>query len=79
MTHRIRHPFNDVLYELTEAGQIRLTDGDQQGLFHQDGRWIEGDIRQADPQMCVWVGNRPDESQVESDSHIARRHTIDPH
>jgi hypothetical protein len=78
MTHRIRHPFDDILYELTDEGLIRLTDGDRQGLFRQDGRWIEGDIRQCDPQMCVWVGNRPDESQVESDSHISRRHTIDP-
>ncbi len=73
MTPRIRHPFDDIVYELTEEGLIRLSQGDDYGLFHQDGRWIEGTIRQCDPQMCVWVGNRPDESGVT----VQRRHTID--
>jgi hypothetical protein len=28
---------------------------DKQGLFHSDGRWIEGELREADPQLCGWV------------------------
>jgi hypothetical protein len=76
MAHGVLHPFDNVLYQLTEEGLIRLTDGDRTGLFQQDGQWIEGEIRQCDPQMCVWVGNRPDPAQVQSDSAISRRHTI---
>ncbi len=76
VTHTIRHPFDNTLYALTESGEILVTDGDRQAYFHEDGRFIRGDFRHADPQMCVWVGNRPD---VEPDSAVQRRHTIDPH
>ena len=73
MTHSIKHPFDNVIYTLMENGEIRITDGDREAFFHQDGRWIKGDFRQADPQMCVWVGNRPDPAGVT----VQRRHTLD--
>ena len=55
MSGGLRHPFGGALYERTEDGNIRVTDDDKQGLFRRDGRWIEGDLREADPQMCGWV------------------------
>ena len=49
------HPFTRALYERTDDGNVRVTDGPRQGLFGPDGRWISGALREADPQLCVWV------------------------
>ena len=34
---------------------VRVEDGERTGLFQKDGRWIEGELREADPQFCGWV------------------------
>ncbi len=54
--HGLRHPFTKVLYEQDGNGNILVTDGDKSGLFRRDGSYIEGDLREADPQMCNWIG-----------------------
>ena len=55
------HPFDtDVLYQCDEDGNIRLTQGNSVGIFTREGIHISGDIKHADPQLCVWVGNNPD-------------------
>ena len=59
MKPAIKHPFGGALYELQEDGTVLITDGDKQGLFKRDGRWISGELREADPQMCVWISNQP--------------------
>jgi hypothetical protein len=50
------HPFTRALYEQDGEGHIRVTDGDRVGIFGVDGRWISGDLREADPQLCGWIG-----------------------
>ncbi len=69
----LTHPFDtDTLYELTDEGNIKLTNGNRVGIFTARGQYISGDIKQADPQLCVWVGNNPDESlQQMSDKRAA--------
>jgi hypothetical protein len=64
-----RHPFSDALYERQPDGNVRISAGGQQGLFRPDGRWISGALREADPQLCVWVSAQV-EATPESDSHI---------
>ena len=59
-TRSTRHPFDGSLYELQPDGNIKISDGDRQGLFGPDGQWISGELRQSDPQLCVWVGNNPE-------------------
>ena len=55
------HPFEtDVLYQCDEDGNIRLTQGNSVGIFTREGINISGEIKHADPQLCVWVGNNPD-------------------
>ena len=55
------HPFDtDTLYEVTDDGHIRLSNGNRVGIFTNEGVWVSGDIKHADPQLCVWVGNNPD-------------------
>ena len=54
------HPFdNECLYELTENGNIRITKDGKTGLFTGEGVHLEGDIREADPQLCNWITNVP--------------------
>ena len=55
------HPFDtDTLYQCDDDGNIRLTNGNSVGIFTTEGIYISGDIKHADPQLCVWVGNNPD-------------------
>ena len=54
------HPFDtDVLYQCDEDGNIRLSNGNSVGIFTREGVYLSGDIKHADPQLCVWVGNNP--------------------
>ncbi len=57
----IYHPFDtEALYQADENGNIRVTKGNSVGVFTREGVHLEGDMLQADPQLCVWVGNNPD-------------------
>ena len=69
----LTHPFDpDTLYELDGDGNIRVTNGNSFGIFTTKGVHLSGDIRQADPQLCVWVGNNPgDESQQMSEGRTS--------
>ena len=57
----MRHPLTDVVYELDDEGNIRLTDGDRIGPFDRHGRWLAGDRIVPDPELCLWVGAGPRE------------------
>ena len=53
----MKHPFGRALYEQDGNGNVRVTDVDgRTGLFTQEGRWLEGELRESDPHMCGWVG-----------------------
>lgn len=52
----IVHPFSGALYEVDEDGNVRVTDGDRVGTFDLRGKWISGEVRECDPQLCGWVG-----------------------
>ena len=52
----LRHPFSKALYEKNEDGSIRVTDNGKTGLFKRSGEWIEGELLEADPHLCGWVG-----------------------
>lgn len=49
------HPFSKALYEQDGNGNVRVILGDTVGLFRGDGSWIEGEMFEADPQMCGWI------------------------
>lgn len=71
---RLTHPFDpETLYELNEDGNIRLSNGNKVGIFTHEGRYLSGDIREADPQLCVWVGNNPDPEGQLATSRLAGR------
>jgi len=50
-----RHPFTHALYEQDGNGNVLVTDGDRWGRFTGEGRWLEGELRECDPQLCGWI------------------------
>jgi hypothetical protein len=50
------HPFSKALYEQDGDGNVRVTLGSSAGRFTAEGVWIDGDVFEADPQFCGWVG-----------------------
>jgi hypothetical protein len=55
VTGGIRHPFTRALYEPDGSGGVRVTKDGTVGRFQRDGRWIEGELREADPELCLWL------------------------
>ena len=54
--HGQHHPFSHALYERdanTRHVIVKL-DG-KTGVFRADGSWVEGELFEADPQMCNWI------------------------
>jgi len=55
----IRHPLSGGTYDLQEDGTIRVVDRDGRvGVFDKTGTWLSGDVRQADPHLCLWIGGK---------------------
>jgi hypothetical protein len=52
----MQHPFSRAMYEQDPAGNVRVVLDGKFGVFGADGSWIEGDIFEADPQLCGWIG-----------------------
>lgn len=50
------HPFSKALYEQHGDGNVRVSKDGKWGVFTIDGRYVRGEIREADPQLCGWVG-----------------------
>lgn len=53
-TARMKHPITGDIYT-DEDGDVRVERGDKNGLFRRDGSWISGELREADPMMCIWM------------------------
>lgn len=52
----MRHPFTRALYEQDGNGNVRVSKDGKSGLFTSSGEWLDGEIFEADPQLCGWVG-----------------------
>jgi hypothetical protein len=57
----MKHPLTGFVYSLTPEGrvEVRDLDTDRYGIFDATGRWFDGEIRDADPQILGWVGRHP--------------------
>ena len=70
----LTHPFDpDSLYELMDDGNIRVSNNGREGIFTRAGVHVAGEIREADPQVCVWVSNVPNPDTQLATSRIAGR------
>ncbi len=60
---KMRHPMTGAIYERLESGGCRVTETDgRSGVFTENGRWLSGEVREADLHFLNWVGG----PQVES-------------
>ena len=55
MVIKTQHALTRAEYNAEGPNVVRVTDGDKWGLFDRFGGWIEGELRQCDPQMCIWL------------------------
>ena len=54
----IKHPLSGATYDLTDEGTIQVQKGDQIGWFTEHGVWLRGDLRHADPHLCLWIAGK---------------------
>jgi len=52
---KTRHALTNAEYQAESPNSVRVVDGDKWGLFDRYGGWLEGEIRQCDPQLCIWL------------------------
>jgi len=47
------------VYETDGEGVARVTAADGlSGRFDSEGGWLDGELREADPHLCLWVAGR---------------------
>lgn len=52
----IRHPLNPKAYYIDNGdGTVLVRMGSRSGRFAPDGRYLDGTLFDADPELCVWV------------------------
>lgn len=52
----LRHPFSRAVYEQDGGGNVKVTTTDGKvGRFTSGGVWIDGEVFEADPQLCGWI------------------------
>lgn len=52
----LRHPLNPrQVYSREPDGTVRVHMGARWGRFTREGRWLEGPVFEADPELCLWV------------------------
>lgn len=56
-TTRLRHPLNGWLYECIADDVVQVTTPKgRTGKFTSGAQWIEGELKDANPHMCLWAG-----------------------
>jgi hypothetical protein len=72
---RTRHALTGAEYEAEGPETVRVVDAGKWGRFDRYGNWLEGEIIQCDPQICIWLtglvvvqgqGNAPAKSGAKS-------------
>jgi len=56
---KLRHPLTGAVYEREAEGRVRVRTPDgRAGLFTDAGVRLDGDIGEADPTLCDWIGGK---------------------
>lgn len=54
---RQRHALTGAMYEARDDGRVYVEANDgAKGVFDARGTWISGELREADPHLCGWLG-----------------------
>jgi hypothetical protein len=52
---KVRHALTNAEYYAEGPDSVRVVDRDKWGRFDRYGAWLEGELMQCDPQLCIWV------------------------
>jgi hypothetical protein len=52
----LKHPLTGAIYSLEPDGTVKVDNNGVVGLFTRDGRYLSGEIKQADPHLVQWLG-----------------------
>jgi hypothetical protein len=51
-----QHALSGAMYDVQDDGNVSVTARDgTQGVFTPEGEWVAGDLRHADPHLCLWL------------------------
>lgn len=67
----IRHPLSGATYDLLDDGTVQVVTRDgRTGIFDSHGHWLSGEVKQADPHLCLWIGGKelPNRFQLAADA-----------
>ena len=74
----IKHPLSGATYDLAEDGTIRVVARDgAEGYFDRHGRWVRGEVRQADPHLCLWIGGKELPNRFQQAADALKSETAD--
>ena len=51
----MKHPSSGAVYTLREDGNVDVENNGVCGTFTSGGRYLSGDIKQADPHFILWL------------------------
>lgn len=51
----IKHALSGAIYDLRDDGTIEVSKDGRTGVFTSTGTHVSGDIRHADPHLCLWL------------------------
>jgi hypothetical protein len=74
-TRRRRHPLSGAQYEVGADGLVYVDRKGVSGVFDFEGRWISGELREADPHLCLWLGGPQSEGTLPRFQSVARTET----
>ena len=49
------HPLSGATYDVRTDGLLDITEHGTTGVFDAEGRWVSGELRHCDPQLCGWL------------------------
>ncbi len=51
----LKHPISGAIYTVRDDGLVEVDNNGKRGVFHCDGRYCSGELRQADPHFLLWL------------------------
>ncbi len=49
------HPLSRAVYDVIADGVVEVNEQGRIGRFDSQGRWLSGELRHCDPQLCGWL------------------------
>jgi hypothetical protein len=76
----INHPLSGATYDLQADGSVRVVAKDGSiGIFDKNGEWQSGELKQADPHLCLWIGGKELPNRFQQAADALKHDGMIPH